>query len=96
MIPGIQNFVSLKIGKQFTEPPPFDLAGSYRESSCTSPLLFVLSTGSDPTAALLQVGGGEGRAGMASGGRRTPQRRCCRCGGARPRGRAIVAQQSEP
>lgn len=28
-------------------------SGSYKESSCTAPLLFVLSSGSDPTAALL-------------------------------------------
>ncbi len=50
-----QGFVSASLGAKFTEPPPFDLQGSYKESSCTSPLLFVLSTGSDPTAALLQV-----------------------------------------
>ena len=54
MVPALQGFVSATLGSKFTEPPPFDLAGSYKESSCTSPLLFVLSTGSDPTAALLQ------------------------------------------
>lgn len=54
VVPAIQGFVSATLGAKFTEPPPFDLAGSYKESSCTSPLLFVLSTGSDPTAALLQ------------------------------------------
>ena len=55
VVPALQGFVSATLGARFTEPPPFDLAGSYRESSATSPLLFVLSTGSDPTAALLQV-----------------------------------------
>lgn len=49
----LQLFVSKTLGTKFTEPPPFDLAGSYAESSCTVPLLFVLSPGSDPTAALL-------------------------------------------
>jgi len=54
VVPALQGFVSATLGTKFTEPPPFDLSGSYKESSCTSPLLFVLSTGSDPTAALLQ------------------------------------------
>ena len=52
--PHSQEFVSGQLGAKFTEPPPFDLAGSYKESSSTSPLLFVLSPGSDPTAALLK------------------------------------------
>ncbi|MEW5313906.1 MAG: hypothetical protein WDW38_005438 [Sanguina aurantia] len=53
VVPAIQGFVAASLGAHFTEPPAFDLAGSYRESSCTAPLLFVLSPGSDPTAALL-------------------------------------------
>ncbi|KAG2436335.1 hypothetical protein HXX76_006644 [Chlamydomonas incerta] len=54
VVPAVQHFVASSLGSKFTEPPPFDLAGSYEESSCTVPLLFVLSPGSDPTAALLQ------------------------------------------
>ena len=42
------NFVEISIGKEFTEPPPFDLSSSFKETNFTIPLLFVLSTGSDP------------------------------------------------
>ncbi|GLC41774.1 hypothetical protein PLESTM_001238200 [Pleodorina starrii] len=54
VVPAVQSFVASSLGARFTEPPPFDLAGSYEESGPTVPLLFVLSPGSDPTAALLQ------------------------------------------
>jgi dynein heavy chain len=54
VVPAVHEFVAGRIGTRFVEPPPFDLAKSYKESSATTPLLFVLSPGSDPTAALLK------------------------------------------
>lgn len=48
------QFVTDTLGARFTDPPPFDLPGSFSESSAATPLLFVLSPGSDPTAALLK------------------------------------------
>uniref|UniRef100_A0A2K5RBF6 Dynein axonemal heavy chain 12 n=1 Tax=Cebus imitator TaxID=2715852 RepID=A0A2K5RBF6_CEBIM len=52
--PAITNYVTDKLGKKFVEPPPFDLTKSYLDSSCTIPLIFVLSPGADPMASLLK------------------------------------------
>lgn len=46
--PAITIFVTEKLGKKFVEPPPFDLAKSYLDSTATVPLIFVLSPGADP------------------------------------------------
>lgn len=46
------EFVAATLGQRFTEPPPFDLAGAFLDSCATSPLLFILSRGADPAAAL--------------------------------------------
>ena len=51
---GIQDFISNEMGKEFIEPPPFDLAACYKESNNVTPLIFVLSTGADPMADLLK------------------------------------------
>jgi dynein heavy chain len=49
----IQDFIKVTMGEQYLSPPPFDLAGSHADSSVSQPLVFVLSPGSDPMAALL-------------------------------------------
>ena len=46
----IQNFILEKLGKPFIEPPTFNLPKSFKDSSVTTPLIFVLSPGSDPVA----------------------------------------------
>lgn len=50
----VQNFVIENLGKPFVEPPVFNLAKSYKDSSISQPLVFVLSAGSDPVADFLR------------------------------------------
>ena len=57
----ILQFVEKNLGKEFTEAPSFDLEKSYRESNFAIPLLFVLSTGSDPQSEFIQLAESEGR-----------------------------------
>ncbi|ESP01004.1 hypothetical protein LOTGIDRAFT_225521 [Lottia gigantea] len=54
IVPAITDFVMEKLGKKFVEPPPFDLAKSYADSSQCTPLIFILSPGADPTMSLLK------------------------------------------
>ncbi|EDM17633.1 rCG40149 [Rattus norvegicus] len=54
IVPAIQDFISETMGKVFIEAPTFDLQGSYNDSSCCAPLIFILSPGADPMAGLLK------------------------------------------
>jgi dynein heavy chain len=55
MVPAIRGVVGKELGELFTESPPFDLAGAFNDSQATSPLIFVLSSGADPTEYLLAL-----------------------------------------
>jgi dynein heavy chain, axonemal len=48
------SFVTGELGQAFVEPPPFSLPACYADSSALTPLVFVLSKGSDPTKAFYQ------------------------------------------
>ena len=53
LVLAIQEFVGAQLGAKFLQPPPFDLKACYEDGSVAQPLVFVLSAGSDPMAALL-------------------------------------------
>ncbi|MCJ8749245.1 hypothetical protein PDJAM_G00174240 [Pangasius djambal] len=47
----VTEFVIVSLGKPFVENPPVDLATLYADMSPSTPLVFILSTGSDPMGA---------------------------------------------
>jgi dynein heavy chain len=59
----IRRYVKSAIGEYFTESPPFDLEGAYNDSTATTPLIFILSPGADPTDYLLQLAESKGKEG---------------------------------
>eukprot|EP01105_Mastigella_eilhardi_P025496 TRINITY_DN6953_c0_g1_i1.p1 TRINITY_DN6953_c0_g1~~TRINITY_DN6953_c0_g1_i1.p1 ORF type:complete len:4254 (+),score=1253.29 TRINITY_DN6953_c0_g1_i1:29-12763(+) len=51
---GVQDFIVEHLGKAFIDPPQFDLEVSYNMSTPQKPLIFLLSPGTDPTAAIYE------------------------------------------
>ncbi|XP_076653327.1 dynein heavy chain 3, axonemal [Halictus rubicundus] len=54
IVAAVRTFIIHHMGQSFVEPPPFDLQASYNDSSNVTPLLFILSPGSDPMAGLIR------------------------------------------
>ncbi|EDV21418.1 uncharacterized protein TRIADDRAFT_60039 [Trichoplax adhaerens] len=50
----IREYIINHLGKEYVEPPAFDLTRSFLESSHIVPLIFVLSPGADPLSLLLK------------------------------------------
>lgn len=61
MATGVQRFVVSKMGERFVKPPVFDLNACFDDSTCATPLVFILSPGSDPMGAVLKAADGMGK-----------------------------------
>ena len=48
VVPAALQFVQTEMAVRYVEPPPFDLQACFNDSNCTTPLIFVLSSGADP------------------------------------------------
>ena len=55
VVPSVVRFVANTVGHKFTEPPPFDLLASFRDSNNVTPIVFVLSPGTDPMSNILRL-----------------------------------------
>jgi len=53
VVEAVNDFILGEMGTHFVESPPFDLSASYKDSNPTTPIVFVLSPGADPTGYLL-------------------------------------------
>jgi len=60
LLPAITNYVAEEMGSRFVEPLPFSIEPSFNDSSAISPLVFVLSPGSDPMTSLLKFADDKG------------------------------------
>eukprot|EP01084_Bolivina_argentea_P249861 418441_1 len=50
-----KNFISNNLGSEFTEPPSLNLENVFNDSTSITPIIFVLSIGSDPTQQLVSL-----------------------------------------
>lgn len=65
MVFAVRQYVNSRLGPEFTEAPVFDLQGAYEDSTAVTPLIFILSSGADPTDYLFQLAESQGKtAGM--------------------------------
>ncbi|XP_025198734.1 LOW QUALITY PROTEIN: dynein heavy chain 3, axonemal-like [Melanaphis sacchari] len=54
VVPAIQQYIVSSMGQKYVEPPSFDLVDSFKDSDCCSPLIFILSAGTDPMTSLIK------------------------------------------
>ncbi|KAK7874036.1 hypothetical protein R5R35_004587 [Gryllus longicercus] len=54
LVSSVRLFVEEQMGPRYVKPPAFDIEKSYDDSDSLCPLIFILSPGADPMAALLK------------------------------------------
>ena len=54
LVGAVNSYILDTMGHRYIEPPGFNLALAFGDSSALIPLIFMLSPGSDPMAALLK------------------------------------------
>ncbi|KAI8850637.1 hypothetical protein BC829DRAFT_441991 [Chytridium lagenaria] len=59
LVASVLEFVRRNLGEEYIDIPPLDLAKVYKDTSNKTPLIFILSTGSDPISALIKFAGGK-------------------------------------
>merc|ERR1719310_2137194 len=57
-VPAIQEIVEAKLGRFFLEPPPLDLPTCFKDSTPAIPLVYILSSGSDPMSDIQKLAEG--------------------------------------
>nr|XP_023012338.1 LOW QUALITY PROTEIN: dynein heavy chain 7, axonemal-like [Leptinotarsa decemlineata] len=57
LITSVTSFVRNEMDERFIRPPPFNISVSYDDSYSLCPLIFILSPGTDPMAALVKFAG---------------------------------------
>jgi dynein heavy chain len=58
---GVRRFIVRDLGELFAESPPFDLNAAYDDSTCITPLIFILSPGADVNDYLLALAEEKGK-----------------------------------
>ena len=51
----VSDFVEKRLGRQFVEAPPISMEEVYGDTDCHTPVVFILSTGADPTGLLVTL-----------------------------------------
>ncbi|KAF5294393.1 hypothetical protein FQR65_LT10758 [Abscondita terminalis] len=60
VVPGVAAYIVENMGQSYLEPPQFNLQESYNDSNNCSPLIFILSPGSDPMSGLMRFASDRG------------------------------------
>ncbi|KAK4874901.1 hypothetical protein RN001_014261 [Aquatica leii] len=60
VVPGVATFIVENMGQAYLEPPQFNIEESYRDSNNCTPLIFILSAGSDPMSGLIRFASDRG------------------------------------